>query len=399
MPCLGCLFAADAGAQPDPPDSPDSPTNSLLPEVHGIVSQGFLKTTQNNYLADSKRGSFEFTEAGLNFTESLTPNFRAGFQLFTHDLGPQGNYRTQFDWYYLDYRFRDWLGVRAGRTKIPFGLYNDSSDFDSARVPILLPQSIYPIDHRDYLLAQIGGEIYGNLRLGELGSLEYRGYGGTLDVATPPPPAPGITVSNLSVPYVFGGRLMWSTPIDGLQVGGSFQSLRIDADYNFIPPLVAPFQAAGLLPTPFNGTLDAKFRVKLWVGSLEYQTGGLLLSAEFSRWIGEFESQAPKLLTPHIVNERHYVMASYHVTPWFTPCVYYSAYFPNIDTPGGGPQNHQRDVALSFRYDLTSHWLLKIEGHWMEGTAALDKTLNGGTDPANLKKEWGMLLMKTTAYF
>ena len=63
---------------------------------------------------------------------------------FTHDLGPLGNYRTRFDWFYLDYRFWDWLGVGAGRTKVPFGLYNESSDVDAARVPVLLPQSVYP---------------------------------------------------------------------------------------------------------------------------------------------------------------------------------------------------------------------------------------------------------------
>ena len=58
----------------------------------------------------------------------------------------------------FDYRFKDWLGIRAGRVKIPFGLYNDSSDVDSARVPILLPQSLYPTLNRDFLLAQTGGQ-------------------------------------------------------------------------------------------------------------------------------------------------------------------------------------------------------------------------------------------------
>jgi len=37
-------------------------------QVHGFISQGFLYTSDNNYLANSSRGSFEFTELGLNFT-------------------------------------------------------------------------------------------------------------------------------------------------------------------------------------------------------------------------------------------------------------------------------------------------------------------------------------------
>ena len=97
-----------------------------------------------------------------------------GVQIFARDLGPIGDYGVKADWFYLDYRWRDWLGVRAGRNKIPFGLYNDASDADSARVPVLLPQSVYPTRNRDFLLAQTGVEVYGYLGLGPGGALDYR---------------------------------------------------------------------------------------------------------------------------------------------------------------------------------------------------------------------------------
>ena len=357
-----------------------------------------MKTTKNNYLANSQRGSFEFSEVGLNLTEHLTDDLRLGVQLFTYDLGPLGNYRTQFDWYYLDYKFRDWFGIRVGRTKIPFGLYNDSSDIDAARIPILLPQSIYPIDHRDYLLAQTGGEIYGNVALGALGSLEYRGYGGTIALQAPASTTPGITETNLTVPYIYGGRALWSPAINGLTLGASYQALRIDWDYQVAPQLISPLQMAGLLPAGFTGTLPVQFLIKFWIASLEYQTGDFTFSSEYSRWIASFVSDAPKLLPGHVVNERYYAMASYQVTPWFTPSAYYSVYFPDV-TQRSRRANYQRDAALSFRYDLTAHWLLKVEGHYMNGTAALDPTLNGGQDVQTLNKDWAMLLVKSTAYF
>jgi hypothetical protein len=366
--------------------------------VHAFVSQGFLKTTKNNYLSQSKRGAFDFTEVGINFTSSVTKDLRVGMQLFAHDLGPLGNYTPTFDWYYLDYRFWDWLGIRAGRTKIPFGLYNDSADIDAARVPILLPQSVYPVDHRDYLLAQTGGEAYGNQRLGPVGELEYRAYGGTLDLAAPAAPAPGITVSNLEIPYVYGGRLLWLTPVEGLTAAGSYQALRFDWDYHIAPALIAPLQSVGFLPADFTGTLPTQFRVKLWVASLEYQLGDLTLSAEYSRWIASFKSDAPKLLPPHIVNERYYAMASYHVTPWFTPGAYYSVYYPNKEKRDARA-DCQRDLALSFRFDINQNWLVKLEGHYFNGTAALDPTQNDGKELRNLDKDWAAVLVKTTAYF
>src|SRR5260370_15972959 len=128
-----------------------SPDDVLSVEAHAFGSQGFFVTTANNYLAESSSGSFEFTEAGINLTKSLTRKLRTGFQLFARKLGPVGNFDVVMDWFYLDYRWQDWLGIRAGRTKLPFGLYNDTSDIDSARVPILLPQSTYPTTNLDFL--------------------------------------------------------------------------------------------------------------------------------------------------------------------------------------------------------------------------------------------------------
>lgn len=362
------------------------------------MSQGAIKTTSNNYLANSKRGSVDFTEVGINFTSALTEKLRMGVQLFAHDLGPVGNYAPAFDWYYLDYRFSDWLGLRAGRTKIPFGLYNDSADIDAARVPILLPQSVYPVNNRDYLLAQTGLELYGSDRIGSAGRLAYRAYGGTLDVNVPTAPAPGVTVSGLEVPYVAGGRLLWLPPLEGLTLAGSYQALRFDWDYHLAPETAAPLQNKGLLPETFDGTLPVKFRIQLWVASVEYQTGGLTISSEYSRWIGRVHSNAPKLLPSRVESERYYAMISYQVRPWLTPGAYYSVLYPDVKKRSGR-ENYQHDAALSLRFDVNQYWLVKLEGHFMRGTAVLDSTLNGNTPKQNLDRIWEALLIKTTAYF
>ena len=42
-----------------------------------------------------------------------------------------GNYDVKLDWFYLDYHFSDAFGIRAGRTKLPFGLYNEFADVDA----------------------------------------------------------------------------------------------------------------------------------------------------------------------------------------------------------------------------------------------------------------------------
>jgi hypothetical protein len=307
-----------------------------------------------------------------------------------------GNYRPQFDWYYLDYRFADWFGLRAGRTKLPFGLYNEVQDVDAARVPALLPQAMYPIDQRDYLLAQTGGEAYGRVKLGAAGALEYRAYAGTIFIPIQATGTPGISVDSIDVPYMYGGRLMWA-PLDGLQMGGSFQSVRLDAVYSFNKE--ASDKYASALPADFAGKVDLQLPVKLWVASVEYLARDLLLAAEYGRWVGDIKTNAPGLFpSKRTINERMYAMASYHLTPWFTPGAYYSLLYPEAKQRDGRA-HFQHDFAVTFRYDLTENWLFKLEGHVMRGTAALKSDLNGGVPLDKLTKNWGLLVLKTTAYF
>ena len=357
-----------------------------------------MKSTANNYLADSKRGSLEFSEVGINFTKSMTDELRVGMQLFMRDLGPIGNYTPHFDWFYLDYRFWDWLGVRAGRTKLPFGLYNENSDIDSARVPILLPQSVYPITSRDYLLAQTGVELYGRVPLEGAGSLEYRAYGGTIyfDLT----PAQAATIPRVNVPYLIGGRLMWQTPLEGLQVGGSLQTMRLEFGYSPPAALITNLQMTGQLPANFRAPFDVKLPAVLAVASVEYQASDLLVAAEYSRWHVITESPYPVIVpNSDVVSERGYVMTSYRVMPWLSPGVYYSVLFKNVDSRTTTRDQYQHDVAATLRFDINDHWLVKLEGHYLNGTGALSSGLNEGKPTGTLTKDWGLFLVKTTAYF
>jgi len=379
-----------AESEPTPLESP--------PQLHAFVSQGFIKTTENNYLAESERGSLEFTEAGINVTKDLTDKLRVGMQLFARRIGPIGGFSVQFDWFYLDYRFFDWLGVRVGRTKLPFGLYNETSDVDAARVPVLLPQSVYPIQNRDFLLAQTGAELYGLVPIGDAGQLEYRLYGGTLFLDAALEGADD-TIVSVSTPYIVGGRLMWLTPLEGLQLGGSIQALELDIEYKPPEALVAALQAQGLLPPNFSENVDLKIPAVLALGSVEYAAGGLLLSAEYGRWYTKIRSSIPVIVPESSpVSERFYVMASYRINEWLVPGAYYAGLFPDVDRRTG-IDKYSHDFAATVRFDVNEHWLWKLEGHYMRGTANLSTNLNDDAPLNTLERDWGAFFVKTTAYF
>jgi len=366
------------------------PGDGLTVEMHGFVSQGAIKTTGNNYLvANSKRGSVEFAEIGANFSGQLTDRLRVGFQLFASKLGSNGNFNVKADWFNLDYRWRDWLGLRAGRVKLPFGLYNDTSDIDAARVPVLLPQSVYPLADRDFLLAQTGLELYGFINLASAGALEYRLYGGTIYIPiTGQPPGP-YQITALNADYVVGGRLFWDTPIDGLRVGASVQALRLSATLNFPMTALTPAE-----------TVTGNVPALLWVGSLEYAAHDWLAAIEYSRWRTKVVDSTDPLLLPNSnsTSERAYALVAYRVRRWFQPGVYYSRWIRNVDvTEGNGAA--QDDVAGTLRFDINTFWLVKLEGHLMHGTGGVDPSLNGGVSRDALTRTWGAFLLKTTAYF
>jgi hypothetical protein len=154
--------------------------SALLPfevDIHGFVSGGGLVTTSNDYIGDSSRGSVELFESGINFSTQATERLHMGLQVFTRDVGALRD-APGLDWAFLDYRWRPYLGLRCGVIKMPFGLYNEYVDIDSARVPVLLPQGVYPLRNRDVLLSHTGVSLYGEQRLGGAGSLEYQaGWG------------------------------------------------------------------------------------------------------------------------------------------------------------------------------------------------------------------------------
>jgi predicted porin len=136
----------------------------------------------------------------------------------------------------------------------------------------------------------------------------------------------------------------------------------------------------------------------MWIASIEYAAHDVLLAAEYSQW--DASVTVTPALAPVITatNERFYVMASFRAASWFSPGVYYSYLAPDkADRSGVDGELH--DVAVTARYDINDHWLVKLEGHYMHGTADLNTQLNNGTPAAELAPDWGLFLIKTTAYF
>jgi len=50
--------------------------------------------------------------------------------------------------------------------------------------------------------------------------------------------------------------------------------------------------------------------------------------------------------------------------------------------------------------DINTHWLVKLEGHYMSGTASLRNPVSiNPPDITTADPRWGAFFLKTTAYF
>ena len=342
----------------------------------------------------------------MNVSRQLSDRLHAGMQLYSRDVGTFRDLPPRIDWAYLDYRAKPWLGLRAGVIKMPYGLYNEYEDIDSARTAILLPQSVYSIRNRSALLAQTGFAVYGQPRLGRSGgSLEYQAWLGTLNIPNDALEVSGnATLDTSQAKYVTGAQVFWHTPLEGLRVGGSFLRASIDFHLTLDPSTVAALVMAGVVPPTYDGAIVVSQRpTEFWLGSAEYSWNDWLFAAEYGRTYTRQETSLPTLLpTTEKRGEAFYVLVTRRLSEHLEAGAYYSVEHPEVNDRGGHDKAMfpdpfdawQRDAATTVRFDVNDHWLWKFEAHFIDGAADID--LNANPHPTRF---WGLLLFETTVTF
>ena len=257
------------------------------------------------------------------------------------------------------------------------GLFNDSQDVDAIFLWILLPQSMYQVDNKSFLLAHLGGEVYGSVSLGNrAGRLQYSGYAGqaALDLNggyVKQFSDAGIVFTTAPSGKTYGGDVRWDAPLKGLTLGASANVLALDGS--------APQGSMHLAPT-FTGAEYA-----------EYQHRKLFLAAEYRRTpLETIVTAGPFVISLPDDTRSWYAMASYRLAKRVQAGSYYS-HFVNKSLDTHEPANYSKDWVISGRYDFNTYFYGKIEGHFLHGTAL---GYYDSTNPTGLKPNSGMLAAK-----
>ncbi|MCP4547986.1 MAG: hypothetical protein GY835_16095 [bacterium] len=378
--------------------------------IHGSVSQAYLKSSAYNYLTYTADGSWSYSEAMLNFSTNVSDNLRVGAQLLGRDLGPSGQNVVMIDWAFGDYNVRDEFGIRAGKVKMPFGFYNTSRDVDMVRTSILLPQSVYSEGFRSTMNAIAGVGVYGNLDGGASGEWEYEAVYGAMefDNESFAPAylqqmsgfAPLIGEVTTESKYAWAVALRWNTPLEGLRMGSSICGLNMDAmgKYSILVNMGDPTGYVNV-PTDISLTLDIP---EWWVLSAEYSYGNLTLAGEFSRLFADLDLETP--MGPMEMKDRrggYYGQGSYRLNDQFELGAYYSVFYPNWADREGENQTEdwqawQKDICATARIDITDNWLVKLEFHNINGVG--DDMYFRSWD-GDVEESWTMFGVKSTFFF
>jgi hypothetical protein len=362
-------------------------------QIHGFATQGFLYSTNNDVMtANSSSGSAAWTEAVINLNAQPTPKLRVGVQAHYLFLGTFSNAIT-IDWAQADYKFDDRFGVRVGKTKTPWGLFNEIVDLDPVYQWVLLPQSVYNITDRDAFLSHYGGVVYGKLNVGpRLGKIEYYGWGGENVYTADSGLFLAQSEAGYTLPYglqgsMYGGALHWRTPLSGLMVGASdVTTNKLSGSLNDNNDSVLGTEALAKNSTPNYFAHYEKDKVMV---AYEYNRNWSNTTVQIPG-----EPAASQSLSGRTNPKQWYAMATYKFTPKLTAGAYFSSDIEH-EAPLG-PHRDSLDWTVSGRYDVNQFIYLKAEQHFVAGTQNYFESV---LDPSTLKPHTQITALKIGVSF
>ncbi len=358
-------------------------------QLHGFLTQGVVFTSDNNFLGRSEGGSLDFREIGVNLSARPHPGLQVSGQLLSHKAGKSDGGEVR-----VDYALADWTalsgeelrgGVRVGRVKTPYGLYNLTRDVAFTRPSVVLPQSIYLERTRNLTMAADGVEFY----------LDHdRDYGHTeLNLA--------IGKSDV------GGRVMEATVL-GRERAGDLESrvsyivraLYESEGERYRLAFTSAFSNVDYQPGRVDPLLAGHVDFDPMIFSAQYNAEHWSLTGEYALRRARLSGFGP-LLRLDATGESYYLQGLYRPAPQWELMLRYDAMVVDRDDRDGKSyaattgqpafSRYARDWTVGARYDVNSSFMVRAEYHHVVGTS----WLVGAENPvsSSLERRWDMFML------
>ncbi len=365
-------------------------------QIQGFVAQGLIGSTNNRFFGDSRNGiSTQFTEAGLHGTWQALDAVRLSGQVLYRRAGESDRDGVRVDYAQADWQFyqteSSQLGLKFGKVKLPYGLYNETRDVPFTRSGILLPQSVYVDNSRNLLLAAPGAFLHG-------GSVQtYGAFDFLLGWVRPDFDSPSVDYSFLSDARpgklkgkgALGARLRWDLPTDT-----TLMLTYADARADYAPG-ASDTLAAG----------KVQFRNLLF--TVQQRLDTVTLTAEYGEPRFDTSGFGPSLPNNHRLIQSGYLQGEWRFLPAWEAMLRHDIFYRDKHDKDGhlfaaatGLPAHgmfAHDTTLGLRWDATPSLMLRAEFHHVDGTGWLP----GPDNPDFISREqrWNMWLLQAAYRF
>lgn len=394
--CLG-LGAQASGAHAEE----EAPGNV---QWHGFFGQALMRSTHNNLFGHSKeRFSADYTEAGINGSWRAHPNWLLSAQLLGRQAGASDPGKLRLDYAFVSYT--PWadengrLAIIVGKSKLPYGLYNDTRDTPSARPSILLPQSIYLDRLRDSYQSGPGLHLQAEQNVGA-GSLSLRfasfkwvDAGGRTAV---------LGLLGASANGDFAGKQSWTSQLMYQSANEKFRAGLTEARIRL------RYQP-GVGDAPVFGDGQVEFSPRLW--SAQWQEERWSLTGEYLTRRMKYGNFGPAV-DNNIPGKSYYLQGIWHAAPAWDVLLRRDIYLMDSSDPSGTRfaatpaararglsawSRYAKDWTVGVRHRFAPGWQVAGELHRIEGTGWMP--LADNPNPRETGKDWNLLMFQLSYQF
>jgi hypothetical protein len=328
--------------------------------VHGYLTQAFAISDGHQILGIPSTGTSDYRTLALQFRFDLDEASNFVIQLSHKKTGKSPlavlEKDIALDWAFFQHKFSNQYSIKVGKIQIPFGIYNEVRD-----VGVLLP--FYGLPYAPYGEGGYMSETVDGLSITFMSedfspwNFEFSIYAGhwswsewfnTENIFS------GALEQQVGIAQIekgVGGQFVLNTPVDGLRLIAAGQFGRVVDGLSFSE----------------NGILGPK----------NFYDGLLAIDADFEKCFFRSEFLFLALDKTDVQVNAGYAQAGYYFSESFSLNIQGEMFRVNyltlppilskITGKSSFSFDFDIDYAIGFKYNFSSNYTLKLEGHWNKG--------------------------------
>lgn len=390
-------------------------------QFHGYVSQGMVISNDNPFYVKQTGTHFDYHEIGLNGSGQLNDDWRMAGQVLSRKAGELDDGNPKVDFLLLDYSLsvtEDLTsGIRVGRVKNPYGIYNTTRDVPHVRPGVFVPQSVYFETFRKAILSVDGANLYLSKRT-SLGDLSLDLFGGQSHIDNEAVEVQiyqkDITGTYKEVDTLGFKFSLVPKNLSNLTVALTLMDISMELEDAPVFSPVEQFSAAMILasdPTAFSNYITSQnIDSFLTLVSLQYNWLDWVFTTEYldvETKVSNFEVLHSPYQSYDATSNAYYLQAEWLASEKYSFYTRHEKLFYNMDdkygvefalTSGGNPvTQYTKANTLGARWYFTPDLALTGEYSRNQGTAFINGSAN--IDYSRLNKNWDLFILQLSYHF